>query len=236
AGLRENSPAGAPAVCGFVLEDASLGYGPQAPVVEQLTARIEPGQWTALTGPSGSGKSTVLTALLGALPLESGRLSALDADGREHPFAAANPDSVAWCPQEAHLFDSTLRRNLLLGAADEAQVSDAQLRDVLEQVGLGGWLAAQPEGLDTRIGTGGHRLSGGQRCKLAVARALVGGHQVILLDEPTAHLGQDESVELMQTLRAALEGRTVVLITHDEQLAGGCEGRIRLQAKLAPTA
>lgn len=236
AGLRENSPAGAPAVCGFVLEDVSLGYGPQAPVVEQLTARIEPGQWTALTGPSGSGKSTVLTALLGALPLEGGRLAALDADGREHPFAAANPDSVAWCPQEAHLFDSTLRRNLLLGAADEAQVSDAQLRDVLEQVGLGGWLAAQSGGLDTRIGTGGHRLSGGQRCKLAVARALVGGHQVILLDEPTAHLGQDESVELMQTLRAALEGRTVVLITHDEQLAGGCEGRIRLQARLAPTA
>lgn len=234
AGLRETSPAGAPAVRGFVLEDVSLGYGPQAPVIEQLTARIEPGQWTALTGPSGSGKSTVLSALLGALPLEGGRLAALDADGREHQFAAANLDSVAWCPQEAHLFDSTLRRNLLLGAADEVQVSDDQLQDVLQQVGLGGWLAEQPGGLDTRIGSGGHRLSGGQRCKLAVARALVGGHQVILLDEPTAHLGQDESVELMQTLRGALEGRTVVLITHDEQLARECQGQIRLQAKLAP--
>ncbi|MFJ2621400.1 thiol reductant ABC exporter subunit CydC [Glutamicibacter sp. NPDC087344] len=217
-----------PSAHGFLLQNVSLAYGTGQPVIDGLHARIEPAGWTALTGPSGSGKSTLLTALLGALPLRGGRLATIDSQGRETEVSAANLGSVAWCPQEAHLFDSTLRRNLLLGADEAPQLGDDRLEEVLAMVGLDSWFRDQPQGLDTRIGTGGHRLSGGQRCKLAVARAIVAGKQVILLDEPTAHLGQDESVELMRILREALQGRTVVLITHDERLAGSCQEQIRL--------
>ncbi len=215
-----------PDVHGYELTDLNLSYQTDWVIVQGLNARIEPGQWTSITGPSGAGKSTLMAALLGALKPSDGTLTLLDAQGG----AVAAPEGllpVAWCPQEAHLFDSTVRRNLLLGVRGELP-SDDTLRQTLRAVGLERWLAEQPHGLDTRIGSSGHNLSGGQRCKLAVARALLGGGQVILLDEPTAHLGTDESAELMQSLRTALAGRTVVLITHDASLAASCPGRIVL--------
>ena len=217
---------------GYELRDLTLSYDAGKPIVQGLSGRIEPGRWTSVTGPSGSGKSTLLTALLSALPLEGGSLEALDANGNSFPLAQGDATSVAWCPQEAHLFDSTLRRNLLLGAADEAVVTDRQLEKVLHTVGLGAWYEDQEQALETKIGSGGHQLSGGQRCKLAVARALIGGHQVILLDEPTAHLGQDEAVELIDTLQQALQGRTVVLISHDSSLSNRCQQQLVLGSEL----
>lgn len=217
---------------GYELRELTLSYDAGKPIVQGLNGRIEPGCWTSVTGPSGSGKSTLLTALLTALPASGGSLNALDENGSSFTLAQADATSVAWCPQEAHLFDSTLRRNLLLGAADDTVVADRELEKVLHTVGLGAWYENQDHALETKIGSGGHQLSGGQRCKLAVARALVGGHQVILLDEPTAHLGQDESVELIETLQQALLGRTVVLITHDRSLAGRCQGQLVLGSDL----
>ncbi|KWR71380.1 hypothetical protein RN04_09725 [Arthrobacter sp. W1] len=228
---QENRPAGPSKIAGYEAQALSLGYDDGPLVVENLSARIPAGQWTAITGPSGSGKSTLLTALLGALPAHSGWLKGIDAQGNLLDLQRAELSSVAWCPQEAHLFDSSIRRNLMLGVDDDQQRSDAQLEESLAQVGLADWLAAQPEGLETRIGSGGHQLSGGQRCKLAVARALAGGHQVILLDEPTAHLGVDEARGLLSTLRQALAGRTVVMITHDQQLAEQCTHRIELGSR-----
>ena len=89
---------------------------------------------------------------------------------------------------------------------------------MLELVGLGPWLAAAPQGLDTRVGPGGQRLSGGQRQRLAVARALVARADVVLLDEPTAHVDADEARALMRDLRQALTDRIVVVVTHDGRL------------------
>jgi len=229
---NEHSASGNTTVTGFELDEVSLGYGNGPIVVDRLTASIRANQWTAIVGPSGSGKSTLLTALLGALPVRSGSLKAVDERGRRSVIHGANLESVAWCPQEAHLFDSSIRRNLMLGVPQGQTREDEQLLEALQQVGLYSWYQKQPRGLETRIGSGGHNLSGGQRCKMAVARALLGGHQVVLLDEPTAHLGVDEATELMDTLRRALHARTVVLITHDEALAGQCEERIELLAKV----
>ncbi|UUX57719.1 thiol reductant ABC exporter subunit CydC [Glutamicibacter halophytocola] len=232
---RENDHAASftPEVAGFELDEVSLGYGHGPNVVDKLTATIPQRRWTAIVGPSGSGKSTLMTALLGALSVRAGTLSLIDEHGMRSPIHGAKLNSVAWCPQEAHLFDSSIRRNLMLGVADGEQREDAQLVEVLQHVGLHSWYQQQAEGLETRIGSGGHHLSGGQRCKMAVARALLGGHQVVLLDEPTAHLGADEAAELMDTLRRALQDRTVVLITHDERLAEQCHERIQLEAKVA---
>lgn len=219
--------AGARPIRGFELQGVDLGYAPGVAVVRGLQGRIIPGAWTAVTGPSGSGKSTLLTALLGALEPQAGRIDAIDADGNTRPFNAQSLGAVAWCPQEAHLFDSTLARNLALGVEGELP-AEQRMTHVLNQVGLGDWYRRQAEGLQTRIGSGGHSLSGGQRCRLAVARALLADKEVILLDEPTAHLGHDEGAELIGQLRLALAGRTVVLITHDEQLAAHCDERIDL--------
>ncbi|MGX5682154.1 thiol reductant ABC exporter subunit CydC [Schumannella luteola] len=194
----------------LTLHDVAAGW-PDAPdVFHGVGATVSRGEWLVVDGPSGSGKSTLLSVLLGSLTASSGSILI---DGR-----VADPEllaaTVAWCPQEAHLFDSTVRANLLLGRARDDRPSDDELEDALHRAGLGAVLAALPEGLDTRIGSQGSRLSGGERQRLAIARTLLSRRSVILLDEPTAHLDEDTARALLADLRAAFADRIVVLVTH----------------------
>ncbi|WP_168199772.1 thiol reductant ABC exporter subunit CydC [Citricoccus sp. SGAir0253] len=180
-----------------------------------------------ITGPSGSGKSTLLAVLLGFLPPHAGRY-VLQSSAPAAPAQALR--RVAWCPQDAHLFDSTLRANLALARDPGDRPSEAEMRAALALVGLGGWLGTRPAGLDTRLGPAGHHLSGGQRQRVAVARALLARADVVLLDEPTAHLGADEAAALVADLRHALRGRTAVMVTHDERFAAAGTTGLRLGA------
>ncbi|MPZ01942.1 thiol reductant ABC exporter subunit CydC [Micrococcus luteus] len=225
-------PAAPVRVTGLVLRGAAVRFeGADAPLWSGVDLCVEPGQTAVVTGPSGAGKSTLLAVLLGFQPLAEGAyLLRTESDGRrvEAPADAAALARVAWTPQDALLFDSTLRGNLALARDPEDAPDDAELTAVLERVGLGPWLAAAPEGLDTPVGAGGRVLSGGQRQRLAVARALVARADVVLLDEPTAHVGQDEALALMADLRAALAGRIAVVVTHDERLAAEADVRLRL--------
>lgn len=191
----------------------SADYG-QGPVLADLSLSARLGDFVVVTGPSGSGKSTLLAVLMGFLPPHAGHLR-LGSTSHDNQHGAG----VAWCPQDAHLFDSTLRSNLLLARDPEDRATDAEMVQTLELVGLGPWLAATPEGLDTRVGPGGHFLSGGQRQRLAVARALLNRSHTVLLDEPTAHLSADEAAQLVDDLRRALQGHTVIMVTHDERFA-----------------
>ncbi|MCE3291179.1 MAG: transporter, partial [Arthrobacter sp.] len=193
---------------GIELAGLSAAWPGGAPVFTDLSAVAEPGRWLAVTGPSGAGKSTLLAVLLGFLPARQGRIGVT---GR-----------VAWCPQEAHLFDSTIRGNLLLGrpeqpSSGQASDTDAEqdMQHALKAVGLDPLLKRLDQGLDTRIGPGGAFLSGGERQRLAVARTLMTQAEVILLDEPTAHLDAESGRALMADLRAGLRSRTVVLVTHN---------------------
>ena len=198
------------------LDDITVGYRPDAPVVlDGLSLTASKGDFVVVTGPSGSGKSTLLAVLLGFLqPLDGTyRLTA----------ATSNPaealQHVAWCPQEAYLFDSTLRSNLALARDPAQRPTDEELLAVLDTVGLTDWLASSPEGLDTRLGPSGHFISGGQRQRVAVARALLADAQVVLLDEPTAHLGVDEAAALIADLQTALANKIVIMVTHDQRFA-----------------
>ncbi|WP_458778836.1 thiol reductant ABC exporter subunit CydD [Arthrobacter sp. D3-16] len=198
-------PGGLP---GVELAALSASWPGGAPVFSGLDAVAEPGRWLAVTGPSGSGKSTLLSVLLGFLPVAAGRVGVT---GR-----------AAWCPQEAHLFDSTIRGNLLLGrpgsgngTAGSGEEADREMTAALASVGLAGLLERLPAGLDTRIGPGGAFLSGGERQRLAVARTLMTGAEVILLDEPTAHLDAESARAMLADLRQGLRHRTVVLVTHN---------------------
>ncbi|WP_461174634.1 thiol reductant ABC exporter subunit CydD [Arthrobacter sp. Z1-9] len=193
---------------GVELAGLSAAWPGGAPVFSGLDAVAEPGRWLAVTGPSGSGKSTLLSVLLGFLPVAAGRVGVT---GR-----------AAWCPQEAHLFDSTIRGNLLLGrpasgggTAGTGREADGDMLAALASVGLAGLLERLPAGLDTRIGPGGAFLSGGERQRLAVARTLMTGAEVILLDEPTAHLDAESARAMLSDLRHGLRHRTVVLVTHN---------------------
>lgn len=188
---------------GVELDNLAAAWPGGPPVFTGLTAVAEPGRWLAVTGSSGSGKSTLLSVLLGFLPAAEGQ--------------ARVTGRAAWCPQEAHLFDSTIRGNLLLGRpADRGgDGMEAEMDAVIGAVGLTSLMERLPDGLDTRIGPGGAFLSGGERQRLAVARTLMTGADVILLDEPTAHLDAASARHMLADLRDGLRRRTVVLVTHN---------------------
>jgi ATP-binding cassette subfamily C protein CydCD len=181
------------------IENLAVAWPGAEPVFRQANAEIARGEWLVVEGPSGSGKSTLVAALLGYLPSSAGTLE-------------VRGSGVAWAPQEAHIFDSTVRGNLLLaGPAD-----DERLERALAEVGL-------EVGLDERVGSEGSRLSGGQRQRLAVARALLTDADVVLLDEPTAHLDASAADELMRDLRIVLADKAVVLVTHHASESFGGE-------------
>ncbi|MCV7626027.1 thiol reductant ABC exporter subunit CydC [Micrococcus luteus] len=209
-------------VCRLRLAEAAFAHPGAPPLWTDLELDLAPGDVAVVTGPSGSGKSTLLAVLLGFLPLTAGRYTLETVPPTPQPDPV-RPDAtalarVAWTPQDALIFDSTARGNLALARGVADAPSDAELTAALELVGLGPWLAAAPQGLDTRVGPGGQRLSGGQRQRLAVARALVARADVVLLDEPTAHVDADEARALITDLRRALTDRIVVIVTHDGRL------------------
>ena len=196
-------------------------------VLDGVNLEVSAGEWVAVTGPSGSGKSTLLGVLLGFLTPQAGTYRINGSPAQSLPPAARR---MAWCPQEAHLFDSTLRGNLLL-ARDRSQApTETELVDALHAVGLGPLFATLPDGLDTPIGAGGHFLSGGQRQRLAVARALLAEADVVLLDEPTAHLDAEAGEQLMADLKRALRGKAVVVVTHNPADAAWCGREVTLGA------
>lgn len=221
-GVKVTDPAPA-----LSLQDAAARWpGMDHPVFTDLNMNARAGSWTAVTGPSGSGKSTVLATVLGFLPLESGRVLA----SGEVLEGEQLRGYAAWCPQAAHIFESTLEGNLLLARDRSDRPSEEELIEVLRRVGLGEWFDALPQGLRTPVGAGGSFLSGGQRQRLAVARALLVNSPVLLLDEPTAHLDAESARALMADLDAATRSSSVatVLVSHRPEDIARCDEVVRL--------
>lgn len=188
-------------------------------VADGIDLELAQGDWLTVTGPSGAGKSTFLATLMGFTAPVSGRV--------------AVHGSIAWCPQEAHLFNSTLRGNLALARKKSDPPSELELHQVLHEVGLAQWLSHLPAGLETRLGDAGGLVSGGQRQRIAVARALLTRADVVLLDEPTAHLDAGSAAALMSDLRSSLRAKTVVLITHRPQDVQATDIQLKLGVKSA---
>ena len=221
-GVKVTDPAPA-----LSLQDAAARWpGMDHPVFTDLNMNARAGSWTAVTGRSGSGKSTVLATVLGFLPLESGRVLA----SGEVLEGEQLRGYAAWCPQAAHIFESTLEGNLMLARDRSDRPSEEELIEVLRRVGLGEWFDALPQGLRTPVGAGGSFLSGGQRQRLAVARALLVNSPVLLLDEPTAHLDAESARALMADLDAATRSSSVatVLVSHRPEDIARCDEVVRL--------
>ncbi|MER7246895.1 thiol reductant ABC exporter subunit CydC [Kribbella sp. NPDC000426] len=184
--------------------------GADAPAVAGVDLELRPGQGVGLIGPSGSGKSTLAAALVGFLAPETGRITLSGAD-----LSALDETSyrrlVVLCGQDDHVFDATIRDNLRIGSPD---ADDEELFAALDQVRLGDWVRRQPGGLDTTVGERGARISGGERQRLVLARALLANPAVLVLDEPTAHLDGPTADDLIHDIVHATEGRTTLLITH----------------------
>lgn len=178
----------------LALHDVSVHYA--APALRGIDLVIEPGRTVAIVGASGAGKSTALGVLAGLVEPSTGRV--------ERPETRA-------VTQDAHVFDTTIRENLRLAAPD---ATDEQLARASAQAGLLGWIRGLPAGFDTFVGESGQDISGGQRQRLLLARALLADPPVLLLDEPGESLETGLADELLAGVLRARSGRTTVVVTH----------------------
>jgi ATP-binding cassette, subfamily C, bacterial CydCD len=197
------------------LDDVTLGWTEQ-PVVSGIDVQVAPGEALGVVGPSGSGKSTLAAALVRHLAPQSGsyRLAGLDA---QQVGSAEVRRHVGLVDDDPYVFASSVRENLRLAspAAD-----DRALAGAVREAGLGDWYAALPDGLDTLLGDGATGVSGGERARLGIARALLADPEVLVLDEPTAHLDTATARAVTDTVLRARGGpegrRSLVWITHED--------------------
>jgi len=182
----------------------------RAEVFDGLTLDIPEGAHVAVLGPSGVGKSTLAALALKVAAPEAGRVLL----GGTDVATLASSDvrtRIAWLSQSTHLFDDTIRANLLLGRPD---TDEPALWRALDQAEIGGFVRALPDGLDTWLGEGGARVSGGQGRRFALARALLSEAPILILDEPCAGLDVETERAFLTTLNGIGDARTVVLIAH----------------------
>ena len=202
---------------GAELEGVTLHYpGALVPALEGVSLHLAPGQRLALCGASGAGKSSVAGLLLGQLRPDRGRVALGGLELEAWPEAARQA-RVAALTQRVDLLDDSLAANLRLAAPD---AEEARLWQALAWVGLDGWAETLSDGLATRVGEGGSRLSGGQGRRLALARLHLRDPGLVILDEPFAGLDAETVATLSARLDAWLEGRTVLYLVHQIEEGG----------------
>lgn len=180
------------------------------PVLHDVSLAVRPGQLVALVGPSGAGKTTLTSLVTRLYDPTSGVVRIGGVDLRDVSFASLR-GRVGVVTQEAHLFHDTIRANLLYA---RPEATDAEIREAIVAAQIADLVDDLPEGLDTVVGDRGHRLSGGEKQRLAIARLLLKAPDVVVLDEATAHLDSESEVAVQHALDAALEGRTSIVIAH----------------------
>ena len=179
-------------------------------VLHDVSFRVEPGQMVALVGPSGAGKTTISSLVARLHDVSSGTVRVNGLDVRDATLESLQ-DVVGMVTQDAHLFHDTLRSNLLYARPD---ATPAQIAAALEQAQISGLVNALPDGLDTVVGERGHRLSGGEKQRVALARLILKAPDIVVLDEATAHLDSESEAAVQEALRTALAGRTSLVIAH----------------------
>ena len=179
-------------------------------VLRNLSFTAEPGTMTALVGPSGAGKTTI-SALLPRLYDVTGGAIKIDGNDIRDLTVESLRDSIGVVMQDAHLFHESIAENLRYAKQD---ATPAEMQAACESAQIWKLIESLPNGLDTMVGERGHRLSGGEKQRLAIARLLLKSPAVVILDEATAHLDSENEQLVHAALQSALKGRTSIVIAH----------------------
>lgn len=199
------------------LKDIHFGFPGNRPLLQNLSLTFKKGEKIALTGKSGSGKTTLLMILMRFLKEDQGDLL-VDGRALTEEHLASWREHIAYVPQNAIILDASIRENITFGR--EAGERDLEkIKSLLNSLGLTPWLSGLPHGLATRLGEKGIKISGGQRQRLAIARALYSDADVLLLDEITNQLDTETEMDVINSiLNLSDDTKTIIMITHQKNL------------------
>lgn len=200
------------------LVDVGLEYIPGSPVLKNISLSVKPGEFVAFVGPSGAGKSSILALILRLYPPTTGKVLI---DGHDLQDIALEPilRQIGVVPQSTYIYDGTIAENIRFG---NPRSSDSEVDEVAMQTGMEAFLSRQRFGLDTVIGEGA-MISGGEKQRLGVARALIRNPKVMIFDEATANLDPISESEITRLMAQVREGRTVLCVAHRLKTVAGCD-------------
>ncbi|MCR5670076.1 MAG: ABC transporter ATP-binding protein/permease [Butyrivibrio sp.] len=189
-------------------------------ILDKADMEIPVGKSVGIVGTSGAGKTTIVDVMLGLLKPEAGRILADGVDvTTNYPGWLKN---IGYIPQTIFMVDSTIRKNVAFGYADD-EIDDNKVWQALKEAALDEFVKSLPEGLDTRIGERGIRLSGGQRQRIGIARALFEDPEVLVLDEATSALDNETEAAIMDSINRLHGRKTLVIIAHRLQTIEKCD-------------
>ena len=191
-------------------ENVSFAYEDDNPVFKDFSLTVPPGKTVALVGPSGSGKSTILNLVLRFYDPSSGRVM-IDGQDLSSVTLSSLRDSIALVTQEPLLFDDSIAKNIAYGSND---ATSAEIAAAAKAAAAEDFINAFPKGFETGMGEAGNNLSGGEKQRIAIARAILKDAPILLLDEPTSALDSKSEATFQEALNGLIKGRTVLMIAH----------------------
>ena len=218
----------------IVLDHISFSYpNTDKPIFTDAHMEVKKGQSVGIMGPSGAGKSTIVDILLGLLHAQAGTITC---DGRDifenYPSWLAK---IGYIPQSIYLIDESIRDNIAFGI-DADKIDEKRIWEVLEEAQLKSFVEELPEGLDTTIGDRGVRISGGQRQRLGIARALYHDPEILVFDEATSALDGDTETAVMEAVNSFHGRKTMVIIAHRLNTIAKCDVIYKVEnEKIMPT-
>jgi ABC-type multidrug transport system fused ATPase/permease subunit len=192
------------------LRNVVFGYEGSAPVLRGIDLDIPAGRRIALVGLSGSGKTTLVKLIPRFFEVWSGAVHVDGVNVEDYPLDLLR-DNISLVLQDSVLFEGTVRENIALGRPN---ATDEEIAEAARQAHIHDTIVALPSGYGTKVREGGKNFSGGQRQRLAIARAILRDSPILILDEPTASLDVEAEAEVMRALQRLVAGRTVLMISH----------------------
>lgn len=212
----------------IVLEGVSYKYpNTDKWILKDANVTVPVGQAIGIVGTTGAGKSTIVDVLLGLLVMQEGKITADGQDVFDKDNYRKWLKNVGYIPQSIFMIDDSIRKNVAFGIPED-EIDDNRVWEVLKEAQLDEFVRSLPEGLDSSVGERGIRVSGGQRQRLSIARALYEDPEVLIMDEATAALDNDTEKAIMDSINRLHGNKTLIIIAHRLQTIEKCDAVYRI--------